>query len=139
VPELSQTKARELFAAAPVARLATIRSNGGPHVVPVTFVVDGNRLFFAVDAKPKSGHELQRVRNIENDPRVSLLVDHYADDWSTLWWVRADGSAGVASNPEPLIDRLAAKYPQYVEQRPPGPVVIATIHTWTGWTWTEQP
>jgi PPOX class probable F420-dependent enzyme len=134
---MTQSQARELFAASRVARLATVRSDGSPHLVPITFALDGNRLFFAVDAKPKTGAELQRVRNIENDPRVSLLVDHYADDWSALWWVRADGSAGIASNPEPLIDRLAERYPQYRIDRPPGPVVIVTLHTWAGWSASE--
>ena len=92
--------ARRLFAGSPVARLATVTPAGRPHLVPVTFVLDsqpgqGDRVYTAVDAKPKSTTRLQRLRNIQAHPRVALLADHYADDWARLWWVRADGQAAV--------------------------------------------
>jgi PPOX class probable F420-dependent enzyme len=137
MPRMTEGDARDRFAGSRVARLATVRPDGSPHLVPITFRIDGDRLFFAVDAKPKTSRDLQRVRNIGVDGRVSLLVDHYADDWSTLWWVRADGTAAVADDPEPWIDRLAERYPQYRIDRPPGPVVVVEVGRWTGWAATE--
>ena len=77
----------------PVARLATADATGRPHVVPICFVVDGDTLYFAVDAKPKRTTDLKRLRNIAANPAVSVLFDHYEDDWSKLWWVRVDGAA----------------------------------------------
>src|SRR4051812_30954340 len=73
-----------------VARLATVTSEGRPHVVPCCFVLAGNGdvMYSAVDGKPKSTLELRRLANIHAHPHASLLVDHYADDWSALWWVR---------------------------------------------------
>ena len=84
------------FRDAPVAALATVRPDGAPHVVPVVFAMAAGRddlIYTAIDAKPKSTQRLRRLDNIENNPAVSLLVDHYDDDWSQLWWVRADGTA----------------------------------------------
>ena len=78
-----------------VARLATVGSDGRPHIVPITFALDDDTIYFAIDFKPKKTAELQRLRNIEANPSVSVLVDHYEDDWSKLWWVRADGSARI--------------------------------------------
>ena len=90
---------------------------GRPHIVPVTFAVDGNYIYTAVDAKPKNetaGRGLQRIRNIEAEPRVALLADHYADDWTALWWARADGRASIVTEPHlaarPL-SLLTARYP----------------------------
>ncbi|HET9901128.1 MAG TPA: TIGR03668 family PPOX class F420-dependent oxidoreductase [Actinomycetes bacterium] len=126
---------RSRFAAARVARLATLRSDGSPHLVPVTFAVDGDALAFAVDAKPKTTQRLQRIRNIERDPRVSLLVDEYADDWSRLWWVRIDGTAQQVEDvvAERWMTRLQAKYEQYQASPPAGLVVEIRIDRWTGW------
>jgi PPOX class probable F420-dependent enzyme len=132
------------FAAAPVARLATVRPDGSPHVVPVTFAlsVDGDQIVFAVDSKPKSTTALQRLANIAAEPRVSFLVDHYDDDWNQLWWVRADGVARQLdrdSEPdarEAALDALAAKYRQYRDVRPAGPVVRTRIRRWVDWTAT---
>jgi PPOX class probable F420-dependent enzyme len=130
--------------AAPVARLATLRRDGTPRLVPVTFAAvrqdDVDLLCFAVDTvKPKRGTRLARLADIDRDPRVALLVDHYADDWSTLWWVRVDGRAAVAPD-GPLRERalaaLAAKYPPYRTAPPPGPVVAITPVESAGWTAT---
>ena len=106
----------ERFASAPVARLATVTPEGRPHVVPIVFALDGEVIYTAVDGKPKSTARLQRLANIEANPRVSILVDHYADDWSQLWWVRADGVATVAAEGPKCargLTLLRAKYPQY--------------------------
>jgi PPOX class probable F420-dependent enzyme len=76
--------ARERFAAARSARLASIGPDG-PHLVPVCFAVVGDTVYSAIDAKPKRGTRLQRLRNLEADPRAAMLADHYEDrDWSAL-------------------------------------------------------
>ena len=83
------------FAHTPVARLATAALDGRPHLVPVVFALRDDVIYTAVDAKPKTTQRLRRLANIERNPQVSLLVDHYADDWTQLWWVRADGVAAI--------------------------------------------
>ncbi len=126
------------FAEQRVARLATLRAGGPPHLVPVVFAVDGDVIWTAVDGKPKSTTALRRLRNIEGDPRVSLLVDHYDEDWTQLWWVRADGRARVvpsgSDEEQSGLDRLVARYIQYQSQPPLGPVVQVTVERWTSWT-----
>jgi PPOX class probable F420-dependent enzyme len=94
-------QARRRFAAARVARLATADAAGRPHIVPVTFAVDGDVVYSAVDAKPKRGTALKRLANVAANPAVALLVDHYADDWNELWWVRADGTGRVVDPEDP--------------------------------------
>lgn len=126
-----------MVAAAGVARLASVRPDGRPHVVPVTFVLDGDTLATAVDHKPKSTAALQRLRNIEARPDVSVLVDHYEDDWSRLWWVRGDGRAVVlrgGDRARALVDRLVEKYPAYRARRPAGPVIAVTVDRWVTWS-----
>lgn len=115
---LELEEARRRFAAAQIARLATVTPDGRPHIVPIVFALEGNRIYSIVDTKPKASTSLARLRNIEANPRVSLLVDAYSDDWERLWWVRADGSATVvADGPdrERAITLLRAKYPQYLD------------------------
>jgi PPOX class probable F420-dependent enzyme len=134
---VDQTPA-ERFALARVARLATRRADGRPRLVPVTFAARGDVVWTAVDAKPKTTRELGRVRDVRRDPRVSLLVDHYEEDWSALWWVRADGLAEVVSVDSPLghegVAALREKYPQYAAAPPPGPVAIVRVERWVSWT-----
>jgi PPOX class probable F420-dependent enzyme len=118
-----------------VARLATI-SPAGPHIVPITFALDGDRIYTAVDFKPKTTAHLRRLRNIRADPRVAVLADHYAGDWTRLWWVRADGQASVLDEPARMagpVRLLAARYPQYRERPPAGPVICVHVRRWTGW------
>ena len=138
MPALDGPELRRRVAAAPVARLATLRPDGTPRLVPVTFALVDEVLCFAVDdVKPKRGTRLARLADVERDPRVALLVDHYADDWSTLWWVRVDGHAAVHDGGplrERALDALAAKYPPYRAARPPGAVVAITPERWAGWT-----
>ena len=120
-----------------VARLATVRPDGRPHVVAVTFAFDGTTIVTAIDHKPKTTMSLQRLRNIRARPVASVLVDHYEDDWSQLWWVRADGSAKVVADGterQQAIDRLADKYPQYREDPPDGPVIVVTVDRWSSWS-----
>ncbi len=127
---------RRRVAEARVGRLATVTAQGGPHVVPCCFALDGDTAYSAVDAKPKSTLALRRLANIRAQPAASLLVDHYEDDWSALWWVRLDGAARVVEDPtehDHALDLLAAKYPQYRATRPPGPVVALAVTTWRAW------
>jgi PPOX class probable F420-dependent enzyme len=119
--------------------MATVTEDGRPHLVPVTFAADGDCIYTAVDAKPKSkttAGGLQRLRNIRADPRVAVLADHYEDDWTSLWWVRADGRAAILDDPQQMaapIALLTARYPQYRDVRPPGPVIEIRVERWTGW------
>ncbi|MBK0866315.1 TIGR03668 family PPOX class F420-dependent oxidoreductase [Saccharopolyspora sp. HNM0986] len=133
---ISQEKARYWFSTSRVARLGTADSAGAPHLVPVTFAVRENVVVTAVDHKPKTTTSLKRLRNITENPRVSLLVDHYEHDWSALWWVRADGVAEIvaaADHPE-LTEALAAKYEQYRNQPPQHSMIVARIERWSGWS-----
>ena len=118
---------------APVARLATVDREGRPHVVPICFVVDGDTLYTAVDEKPKRTRRLRRLQNIGANPRVEVLIDHYEDDWSKLWWVRLRGAARIVEDPR-AVDLLAAKYVQYRERPPAGPVIAIEIDERSEWT-----
>jgi PPOX class probable F420-dependent enzyme len=134
--QLTADEARRRFGGAPVARLATVGPAGRPHLVPVTFALDGDTIYTAVDAKPKSTANLRRLRNIVGDPHVAVLADHYEDDWDRLWWARADGLASVLGPPADLsgpLELLAARYPRYRADPPAGPVIRVGVERWTGW------
>jgi PPOX class probable F420-dependent enzyme len=127
---------RSRVAEAAVGRLATVTDDRRPHLVPCCFAVSGDRVYSAVDHKPKSTRQLQRLTNLRANPNAALLVDHYADDWSTLWWVRADGTGRVIEDGAELeraIGFLVAKYDQYRNDPPAGPVIAIDITTWRGW------
>ncbi|MEY7972962.1 TIGR03668 family PPOX class F420-dependent oxidoreductase [Saccharomonospora xinjiangensis] len=138
--DMDEATARRLFTSARLARLATAGADGVPHLVPVTFALDGGDVVWAVDAKPKTTTALRRLRNIAAQPNVCLLVDHYDEDWSMLWWVRADGNASVAGAGQdaPAVAALVAKYGQYARTPPEGPVVRVRVRTWRGWSATRQ-
>ncbi|GIE99666.1 TIGR03668 family PPOX class F420-dependent oxidoreductase [Paractinoplanes rishiriensis] len=123
----------ERFATARVARLATVDRAGRPHLVPIVFAVAGDVIHTAVDAKPKSTRRLRRLANIEANPRVSVLADHYDEDWSALWWVRADGVARILGESPAGREALVARYPQYEETPPPGPFLEITVDRWSAW------
>lgn len=130
---------RRRFASSPVARLATVRPDGAPHLVPVVFAVSGDTVWSAVDAKPKRSARLARLRNVRHEPRCCLLVDRYDDDWTRLWWVRADGSADVEDDPDPAhpgLLALADRHPQYRAAPPDGPLLTVTVERWSGWAAT---
>jgi PPOX class probable F420-dependent enzyme len=131
-------QARQRFGASPVARLATVGADGRPHLVPVVFALDGATLWLAVDSKPKSTRALRRLANLRANPRVSLLVDHYEQTWSALWWVRADGAGSIVEpgtrDERRGIELLVAKYPQYQGDPPSGPVIRVDIDTWRSWS-----
>jgi PPOX class probable F420-dependent enzyme len=132
MPSLPPATAEERLARARVARLATVTPEGRPHVVPVTFALLSATIVSAVDAKPKSTRALRRLENVRATGRASLLVDHYEDDWSRLWWVRVDGVAEVIES-EAAIDALAEKYGQYRTARPAGPVIALEPERWRSW------
>jgi PPOX class probable F420-dependent enzyme len=138
---MDDAEARRRFAAARVARLATIDEHGRPHIVPFVFVFDGGTIYSAVDEKPKTTRRLQRLRNIERNPNATALADHYEDDWSSAWWVRARGRARVIEPPDQEFSRaerlLAAKYAQYREAPPAGPVIAIDVDDWRGWAYEE--
>lgn len=123
---------RERFEQARVARLATVSGDGSPHLVPMTFALDGTKLISAVDHKPKRTTALRRLDNIAVNPFVSVLVDDYDDDWAQLWWARADGWARLDDSYD--LAPLVARYPQYHERRPEGPVIVIEVDHWSGWS-----
>ncbi len=135
-PEGPPAEVLDRFAAARVARLATVSPNG-PRLVPVTFAWYAGAVVWAVDdVKPKRGRDLRRVRDLLASPQVAVLVDHYADDWSALWWVELQGTASVLEGrgAGAALDALAARYPAYRRARPPGPVVAVRPDRWTWWS-----
>lgn len=144
---LDPERALQLVADAPVARLATVTAAGRVDLVPITFALlearSGHRwdlgvLVSAVDHKPKRSPDLKRLENVRAHPEVTVLVDHYADDWSELWWVRLRGQARVLGNDpeevEEALDALSARYSQYEEQRPTGPVIAVDLSSVDGWS-----
>ena len=117
-----------------MARLVTVSPGGRPHIVPVTFAVDGDVIYSAVDAKPKTTARLARLRNITAEPRVAMLADHYEADWDRLWWARADGTATILHGPAAMaaaLALLARRYPQYRASPPGGPVIRVQVERWT--------
>lgn len=129
----------------PVARLATSTPDGTPHLVPVVFALGARRpaeatgadvIYTAVDAKRKTTQRLRRLANLEHNPRASVLVDSYADDWTQLWWVRADGVAAIHRDGEVMraaYRLLRAKYAQYQSVPLNGPVIAIAVQRWASW------
>jgi PPOX class probable F420-dependent enzyme len=131
-----EEEARRRVTAARVGRLASIDPNGRPHVVPICFAVSGDRMVSVVDHKPKRTEKLRRLENVRRHPDVQLVVDHYDDDWSALWWVRVSGRGRVldsGTTRDDAIDLLAGKYEQYRQDRPDGPVLVIDIDGISGW------
>ena len=123
-----------------MATLGTIASDGRAHLVPITFTLQDDVLYSAVDDKPKSTRSLARLANIEADARVSVLVQHYEDDWTRLWWVRVDGVAralGAGEERDEALRALASKYERYREDPPTGQVIAVDASRWTGWAFGE--
>ncbi|MFD3999886.1 MULTISPECIES: TIGR03668 family PPOX class F420-dependent oxidoreductase [Streptomyces] len=133
--KMTERQCREAFARGRVLRLGTVDSGGQPHLVPATYALAGDAVVIAVDHKPKSTSNLKRLRNVAENPAVTLLVDHYDDDWDQLWWVRADGEAEVleSEHAQELVDPLVDKYVQYRAHRPAGPVIKIRVNRWSGW------
>ena len=123
--------------AARVARLATTDPDGRPHLVPIVFALEGNTLYSAVDSKPKRSRRLRRIENARERPDVTVLVDHYDEDWGRLWWIRLRGRARVLDEGrerERALVLLAEKYPQYRDDVPDGAVLavdLDEVRTWS--------
>jgi PPOX class probable F420-dependent enzyme len=138
--DAAQSSAAKSFATGRVAVLGTIGRDGGPHLVPVVFAVDDGpacaKVYTAVDAKRKSTQRLRRLANIAANPRVSLLVEHYDEDWTQLWWARADGLAAIHQAGEEMAigyALLRRKYTQYDRIALDGPVVTVEVQRWSSW------
>lgn len=124
-------------AAARSARLATLRADGSPRLVPITFVVVDGVLCSAVDdVKPKTTARLARLADVRREPRVGVLVDRYDEDWALLWWVRVDATAVVVDEHPSAVAALRAKYEPYRDADLTGPVLVLTPVRWTGWSAT---
>lgn len=131
----------ELLTRGRVATLGTIAPDGSPHLVPIVFAFDGRDLVTAVDSKPKTSPRLARLANIRREPRVSVLVHHYSENWQELWWVRADGTARIEdSGPtyQRALDALRARYVQYRETRIEGPVIRISLEQARAWRAVES-
>ena len=138
MPTLTQRQTA-LLNETPIGHLATADVNGRPHVIPVCFACDGQRIYSVLDAKPKSGslRNLRRVRNILANPQVSLVIDHYEADWSKLWYLLVHGRAELlepCDEQAAAIALLRAKYPQYRGMDlDTNPVIKITPERATGW------
>jgi PPOX class probable F420-dependent enzyme len=129
----------EFLGAARVAHFATVAPDGRPSLVPICFAAVGGVIYHAVDHKPKTTRALARLEHVRAEPRAALLADRYAEDWSALWWVRADGTARVledGAEAETALGLLARRYAQYRERRPEGPVVALDVERISGWSAT---
>jgi PPOX class probable F420-dependent enzyme len=122
-----------------VARLATAEGKGAPHIVPVCFVLAQGNVYVALDSKPKRtiALRLKRVLNIKENPRVSLLVDRYDEDWTKLAWVRLDGDAEVlleGRERQEALGLLRQRYSQYATMLPEdAPVIAVRISRVSSW------
>jgi len=140
---MTRDEALERAGAARVGRIATVRPDGTPHVVPVVFALviddDDVRVYWAVDAKPKRTTELVRIENLRANPAAELVVDAYDEDWSRLWWVRLLGTGRVVDDPaerRSAREALERKYEQYRMTPPPGDVIAihaAAVTSWAAW------
>lgn len=136
---MTRNEALQKLREARVGRLATVRPDGTPHVIPFVFalVEDGDelRVYWAVDDKPKKRTDIQRLDNIRANPAVEFVVDGYDEDWRRLWWVRVRGDATIVHDDAERArarSALAARYPR--SNAGPRETVIA-IHVAgiTGW------
>jgi PPOX class probable F420-dependent enzyme len=135
---MDDAAARARVADARLGHLATVAADGRPHVVPCCFVLDGDTVYSAVDAKPKRTTALKRLDNVRANAVAELVVDYYDDTrWSELWWVRLSGAARVVDDADEerrARELLTAKYPQYRKQPPPGPVLAIAVARWRTWS-----
>ena len=127
--------ASELLDQARVARLAYLDGDDHPRVLPVTFAVADGAAWSAIDEKPKRRAEPARVDYLRRRPEASLLVDEYDDDWTRLAWVQLLGRIDVvaAGSAAEAMNALAAKYEQYAERSPPGPLLRLTVDRALHW------
>jgi PPOX class probable F420-dependent enzyme len=130
------SEALERFARARIGHLATVRKDGSPHLFPFAFVLQGDSLYAAIDEQTMTGQNAIRAEEIRRDPRVSVLVDHYEEDWNRTWWVRAEGLARVVDDGDDrtrVLGILAGKYEQYEREEPSGPAIVIDVKRWSYW------
>jgi PPOX class probable F420-dependent enzyme len=126
-------------AEARAARVGTVDEHGRVHLVPVTFVVDAGTWYSPSDAGPRLA---KRMRNLRADPRVTVLIDSYDEDWSRVWWVRLRGRGrvvGSGSEREHARGLLREKYPQFAaapSDEGAGPVMAVDVEEWSGWAYS---
>ena len=144
-PRMTDEEMRRRVVEARVGRLATVRPDGGPHLVPICFAVlegaGGDVIVSGTDEKPKTTYALRRLRNVAENPAATLLVDHYDEEWERVWWVRADGRGRVIDDDaerELAVAALRAKYPQYLHIGIPGAVLAIDVDRWRGWAYVES-
>ena len=117
-----------------IAHLATTDDVGQPHVVPICFVLLVGDFYFVVDRKPKRTTNLKRIRNIERNPKVALIIDRYDEDWSRLGWLMVQGKASVLDSHGAAIVALREKYAQYremtLDDRPVVKITPDRVLTW---------
>lgn len=133
---MDRSEALRRLDSARVGRFASITPDGRPHVVVVTFAMVGDHLVHMIDQKPKSTSHLQRLQNVETLPIASLLVDHYEEDWTTLWWVRVDGEVTIEKDGDmwwAARSSLKEKYRQYRYSPPAGPAILLAIDRVSHW------
>ena len=122
-----------------VARFATADPGGQPHIVPICYAVSGDSVYFTIDEKPKrlTGKPLKRIRNLQQNPHVALMVDRYDEDWTRLGWVMVQGEAALLDNGEEHSKAqrlLKARYPQLDEmQISELPVIAIRIKRVVSW------
>ena len=140
---LAHPHVREFVAAARLAHLATADASGAPHNVPLCYWIDGERIYFAIDEKPKrqTGLALKRMRNIAENPRVAVVIDHYEEDWSQLAYVLIRGHARVVEDPEEYLVALRHLRDKYLlyrgmsmtpEKNPIVKIEPESVHAWGG-------
>jgi PPOX class probable F420-dependent enzyme len=133
---VKERDARDLVAKARVARVGTIDERGRVHLVPIVYVVDGDTLYSSTDAGDRPA---KRLRNLETNPSVTILVDVYDEEWSKVWWVRLRGTGRVVEEgPEHAhaYRLLREKYPQYESEPVGGPVMAVDVAEWAGWAYS---
>jgi PPOX class probable F420-dependent enzyme len=139
MPSIDPGVMRRLVTGSRVARMATIDPDGRPHVVPLVFAFDGDTLYSSIDDKPKATPRVRRLTNIRANPdRVTVLIDHYEDDWPAVWWVRLRGTGRILEDGperERGLELLSEKYPQYRDMPPQGAVIVLDVTEWRGWSW----
>lgn len=137
---MDEQEMRRRFAQARVSRIGTIDERGRAHMVPIVHVLDGDTLYSSTDAGPRP---VKRLRNLARDPRATVLVDDYDEDWARVWWVRARGTGrAIEGGPEwEHAQRLLhEKYPQFgdtPDEEGAGPVMAIDVEEWTGWAYSE--
>jgi PPOX class probable F420-dependent enzyme len=136
---MEETEMRRRAEDARVARVGTTDERGRVHLVPVTFVVRDGTWYSPSDAGPRP---VKRLRNLKQDPRVTVLIDVYDEDWSKVWWVRLRGRGRVVEDScerEEARRLLRGKYPQF-EDTPSdegeGPVMAVDVEEWVGWAYS---